>query len=157
MGSSVLLARWVDSLRCSPCVGCDCSFQAETVISMRADRAESPGRLAALGNASLSAASWSPMPTAGVVSASPMSLRAALLMHTTVLSCMFHDHSAWIGWPADWNDAMMRQGSSPRRVAFHCTDSRGMRAATSVRSMSSAKVRTRDSFGARTRRNCSIA
>ena len=130
---------------------------AATVCSMRAERAESPGNVIDVGIASSRTSSCSPAATAALGDVSPMSLRAALLMHTTELSCMFHDHSAWIGCPADVNDAMMRHGSRPRRVAFQLTPSRLTRAAANVRSMTSPSERILDSFGAGTRRNCSIA
>ena len=73
------------------------------------------------------------------------------------LSCIFHDHDALTRLPADSNRAVIFQGSNPRRVALQDTDSMPIPAAASVRSMSSETVCTRESLGAGSMKNCSIA
>ena len=66
-------------------------FHADTVCSIRADRAEFPGRFS--DTRKFSSACFSACPSFDV-SCSPMSFRAAEFRQLTALSCMFHDHSA---------------------------------------------------------------
>ena len=75
-------------------------FHADTVCSIRADRAEFPGRFSEARK--FSSACFSACPSFGA-SCSPMSLRAAEFKQLTALSCMFHDHSAQMVWPEETN------------------------------------------------------
>ena len=63
-------------------------FHADTVCSIRADRAEFPGRFS--DTRKFSSACFSACPSFDV-SCSPMSFRAAEFRQLTALSCMFHD------------------------------------------------------------------
>ena len=62
---------------------------------------------------------------------------------------MFQGNSALVVRPAASNVAVIFHGSSPRRVAFHVTDSMPMPDSASARSTTSAVVRPRLSFRGR--------
>lgn len=117
-------------------------FHADTVRSILAERTESPGSVA--GSISEGVPSV-PSPRAPV--AVPSSFFAVEFRHATALSCMFQDHSALAVRPAASNVAVIFHGSSPRRVAFHVTDSMPMPDSASARSTTSAVVRPRLSLG----------